>query len=75
MTKKLILIFFLFPILSYSQDKYKLDSLNKRYDSILNVMKRPQMKDSMHVLNKLIVLLQIVDSERYSREQIKLRKL
>jgi hypothetical protein len=75
MTKKLILIFFLFPILSYSQDKYKLDSLNKRYDSILYVMKRPQMKDSMHVLNKLILLLQMVDSERYSREQIKLRKL
>lgn len=75
MTKKLILIFFLFPILSYSQDKYKLDSLNKRYDSILYVMKRPQMKDSMHVLNKLIFLLQMVDSERYSREQIKLRKL
>jgi hypothetical protein len=75
MTKKLILIFFLFPILSYSQDKYKLDSLNRRYDSILNVMKRPQMKDSMHVLNKLIFLLQMVDSERYSREQIKLRKL
>jgi hypothetical protein len=75
MTKKLILIFFLFPMLSYSQDKYKLDSLNRRYDSILNVMKRPQMKDSMHVLNKLIFLLQMVDSERYSREQIKLRKL
>ena len=75
MTKKLILIFFLFPMLSYSQDKYKLDSLNRRYDSILNVMKRPQMKDSMHVLNKLIFLLQMVDSERYSREQIKLRNL
>ena len=75
MSKKLILIFFLFPILSYSQDKYKLDSLNKRYDSILYLMKRPQMKDSMDVLNKLIFILQKVDSERYIIEQKKMRKL
>jgi len=75
MSKKLILIFFLFPISSYSQDKYKLDSLNKRYDSILYLMKRPQMKDSMDVLNKLIFILQKVDSERYSIEQKKMRKL
>ena len=75
MSKKLILIFFLFPTLSYSQDKYKLDSLNKRYDSILYLMKRPQMKDSMDVLNKLILILQKVDSERYIIEQKKMRKL
>lgn len=65
MTKKLIIIFFLFPILSYSQDKHKIDSLNKKYDSILHVMKQPKMKDSMDVLNRLIFLLQKVDSERY----------
>jgi hypothetical protein len=69
--KKLILIFLILPILSYSQDKYKLDSLNKRYDSILYVMKQPKMKDSMEVLNKLIFLLQKVDSERYSLKQKK----
>jgi hypothetical protein len=69
--KKLILIFLILPILSYSQDKYKLDSLNKRYDSILYVMKQRKMKDSMEVLNKLIFLLQKVDSERYSLKQKK----
>lgn len=68
--KKLIFIL-LFPVLSYSQDKYKLDSLNKRYDSILYVMKQPKMKDSMEVLNKLIFLLQKVDAERYSLKQKK----
>jgi hypothetical protein len=69
--KKLILIFLILPILSYSQNKYKLDSLNKRYDSILYVMKQPKMKDSMEVLNRLIFLLQKVDSERYSLKQKK----
>jgi len=66
MTKKLIFIFFLFPIISYSQQTTKIDSLNKRYDSLLYIMKRPQMKDSMDVLNRLIIMLQRVDSERFS---------
>ena len=77
MNKVLTLIFiFSFPILLYSQDKsqdkdkyYVLDSLNKRYDSILYVMKQPKMKDSMDVLNRLILLLQKADSERYSLKQ------
>ena len=75
MNKVLTLIFIcLFPILLYSQDKsrdkYVLDSLNKRYDSILYVMKQPKMKDSMEVLNRLILLLQKADSERYSLKQL-----
>ena len=74
MNKICTLIFmFSFPILLYSQDKsqdkYVLDSLNKRYDSILYVMKQPKMKDSMDVLNRLILLLQKADSERYSLKQ------
>jgi len=65
MKKTLIILFFLVPLLAVSQDKRKLDSLNKRYDSLLFVMKRPQMIDSMSVLNKLILLLQEVDAKRY----------
>ena len=64
MNKKFIIVI-LFPILSYSQINNTLDSLNRRYDSILYVMKQPKMKDSMDVLNKLILLLQKADSERY----------
>ncbi len=64
MIKKFIIVF-LFPMLSYSQSNNTLDSLNKRYDSILYVMKQPKMKDSMDVLNILILQLQKVDSERF----------
>jgi hypothetical protein len=32
-------------------------------------MKQPKMKDSMDVLNRLILLLQKADSERYSLKQ------
>ena len=64
--KKLILIFFILPLVSIGQNKIKIDSLNKKYDSILMVMKRPQMKDSMVVLDKLILILQEVDSQRFS---------
>jgi hypothetical protein len=65
---KKILIILLFPVVSYSQDK----TLDKRYDSILNIMKQPKMKDSMLVLNKLIWQLQKVDSLRYASKRKKL---
>lgn len=65
MKRILITVFFLLPLLPYCQDKHKLDSLNKKYDSLLLIMKRPQMKDSMSVLNKLIYILQDIDSKRY----------
>ncbi len=69
--KKLIIILFILPLVSIGQDKIKIDSLNKKYDSILIVMKRPQMKDSMVVLDKLILILQKVDSERFSLKKNK----
>jgi hypothetical protein len=65
---KKLLIILLFPIVSYSQDK----TLDKRYDSILNIMKQPKMKDSMLVLNRLIIQLQKVDSSRYASKKKKL---
>jgi hypothetical protein len=65
---KKLLIILLFPVVSYSQDK----TLDKRYDSILNIMKQPKMKDSMQVLNKLIWQLQKVDSSRYASKRKKL---
>lgn len=71
MKKTPIIILFLFPLLSFSQDKQKLDSLNKKYDSLLFIMKRPQMVDSMQVLNKLILMLQEVDAKRYKLKQKK----
>lgn len=71
MKKTPIIILLLFPLLSFSQDKQKLDSLNKKYDSLLFIMKRPQMRDSMHILNKLIFMLQDVDSKRYNLYQKK----
>ena len=66
MIKKLIIIFFLLPLLSNSQDKKALDSLNKKYDSVLMVIKRPQMRDSMVVLDKLLAMLREIDIKRYS---------
>jgi hypothetical protein len=72
--KKLILMFFILPLISIGQDKIKIDSLNKKYDSILLVMKRPQMKDSMIVLDKLILILQEVDSQRFSLNHKKTNK-
>ena len=66
MIKKLIIIFFLLPLLSNSQDKKSLDSLNKKYDSVLMVIKRPQMRDSMVVLDKLLAMLREIDIKRYS---------
>jgi hypothetical protein len=65
---KKLLIILLFPVVSYSQDK----TLDNRYDSILNIMKQPKMKDSMLVLNKLIWQLQKVDSSRYASKRKKL---
>ena len=66
MIKKLLLMFLIAPSISIGQDKMKIDSLNKKYDSILTVMKKPKMKDSMLVLDKLIFMLQKVDSERFA---------
>jgi sporulation-control protein spo0M len=66
MIKKLLLMLLILPLISIGQDKMKIDSLNKKYDSILTVMKKPKMKDSMLVLDKLIFMLQKVDSERFA---------
>jgi hypothetical protein len=66
MIKKLLLMLLIIPSISIGQDKMKIDSLNKKYDSILIVMKNAKMKDSMLVLDKLIFMLQKVDSERFA---------
>ena len=65
MINKLIIIFFLSPLFVKSQDKRAMDSLNRKYDSVLMVIRKPQMRDSMVVLDKLLAMLREIDIKRY----------